>query len=164
MSKIFLTGCTHFGHANIIKLANRPFKDVKEMDNVLMENWNDTVGDDDVVYHLGDFSYKGAAHPEWYRLRLNGRHRFLQGNHDRPSWGDNYASFMHGQGKQAQKVVLFHYPIEEWDGWYRKSVHFHCHTHSHEFQTGVRRGNVTVEACEYKPIRLEEAIEKLATD
>jgi calcineurin-like phosphoesterase family protein len=54
---IFFTGCTHFGHANIIKLAQRPFASIEEMNEVLVERWNSTVGSDDTVYHLGDFSW-----------------------------------------------------------------------------------------------------------
>ncbi|MYD88260.1 MAG: hypothetical protein F4018_07610 [Acidobacteria bacterium] len=44
---------THFGHANIIRHGERPFRTLGEMDKALVANWNDTVGDDDTVYHLG---------------------------------------------------------------------------------------------------------------
>ena len=44
MSETFFTGCTHFGHANIIKLCNRPFHDVEEMNERLITNWNHVVG------------------------------------------------------------------------------------------------------------------------
>lgn len=36
----FFTSDTHFGHANIINLCNRPFKDVNHMNDMLVENWN----------------------------------------------------------------------------------------------------------------------------
>mgnify|MGYP006999198613 CR=1 FL=1 len=40
----WVIGCTHFGHANIIRLCNRPFASVEEMDRAMIENWNRTVG------------------------------------------------------------------------------------------------------------------------
>ncbi len=150
----FLTGCTHFGHANIINLANRPFDDVAAMDAALLANWNAVVGERDTVYHLGDFAFRDG---DAYAAKLNGRKVWLQGNHDPKGWGADYKKV------RCNKVsaVLFHYPIEEWDGWFRGNVHFHCHTHKPEFVSGERRGNVGVDSTGYAPIRLDMAIEKL---
>ena len=50
----------HFGHLNIIRLDNRPFTTLEEMDNKLIENWNNTVTRDDTIYILGDFSWYKA--------------------------------------------------------------------------------------------------------
>ena len=46
-NKIWITSDTHFGHANIIGLCNRPFDSVEEMDHALIDNWNARVGADD---------------------------------------------------------------------------------------------------------------------
>ncbi len=154
MSKIYLTGCTHFDHSNVIKFASRPFSNVDEMNKALLDNWNSTVNPEDTVYHLGDFFWKPSVADEY---RLNGNIIKLQGNHDRNNWGNDYVQFKY----KGVGVNLFHYPIEEWDGWYKGSTHFHCHTHGHEFVTGVRRGNVGVDSCNYKPIWIEEAIERV---
>lgn len=154
----FITGCTHFGHANIINLADRPFKDVVEMDRTLIANWNAVVGPKDTVYHLGDFAFRAAEDVEKsYVSKLNGCLVRIQGNHDPKGWGEDYMTV------KCNKVraVLFHYPIEEWDGWWRGVVHFHCHTHKPEFVSGERRGNVGVDATDFFPLRLDEAIARL---
>lgn len=52
----FFTSDTHFGHANIINLCKRPFRDVNHMNDMLVENWNSVITDDDIVFHLGDFA------------------------------------------------------------------------------------------------------------
>jgi len=62
----FFTSDHHLGHANIIRFEplNRVdergvmFESVNQMDEFLIERWNEVVGLDDLVYHLGDASYK----------------------------------------------------------------------------------------------------------
>jgi len=51
---IYFTADQHFGHANIIKLCSRPFSDVHEMDEALIENWNRRVTNGDTIYIIGD--------------------------------------------------------------------------------------------------------------
>lgn len=86
---IFFTSDQHFGHANILKYeadyrkdhSGVTFRTVKHMDDAIVANWNATVGADDTVYTLGDFSYKIATIAE-YLPRLNGRIILIAGNHD----------------------------------------------------------------------------------
>ena len=52
--KIFFTSDPHYGHRNILNFCNRPFKDTKEMEKALIENWNSVVGDNDIAFILGD--------------------------------------------------------------------------------------------------------------
>ena len=80
--KIFFTSDTHFTHNNIIKFCNRPFKDVEEMNQTLVDNWNKVVGPTDIIYHLGDFCFAGSA--EWHSIigQLNGRIHLILGNHE----------------------------------------------------------------------------------
>lgn len=84
---IFFTSDTHFGHANIIKYCKRPFTDKYEMDRVLIERWNATVGPRDIIYHLGDFSFYGATQTAQILSTLNGYKILIRGNHDK---GENY--------------------------------------------------------------------------
>lgn len=78
------TSDTHFSHANIIKYCNRPFHDVQEMNEALIETWNSVVSPDDVVYHLGDLAL-GQAIEQQIALtaRLQGHKLLVPGNHDR---------------------------------------------------------------------------------
>ena len=65
-SKVFFTSDTHFYHENIIRFCNRPFKDVEMMNETIIANWNNTIGQDDIVFHLGDFCLGGSA--EWSKI------------------------------------------------------------------------------------------------
>jgi calcineurin-like phosphoesterase family protein len=81
----FFTSDTHFGHANIIKFCDRPFRDVDHMDEQLIGNWNSIVQPEDTVWHLGDVAL--GPRERWAsRLgRLNGHIFLVPGNHDRCS-------------------------------------------------------------------------------
>ena len=67
MSKnIFVISDTHFSHVNILKFKNaagelnRPgFDSPDHMNEVIIENWNKTIKSDDIIYHLGDFTFGG---------------------------------------------------------------------------------------------------------
>lgn len=74
-SKVFFTSDTHFYHGNVIRFCNRPFENVEMMNETIISNWNNTVGLDDTVFHLGDFCLGGSA--EWTKIldRLNGQGR-----------------------------------------------------------------------------------------
>jgi calcineurin-like phosphoesterase family protein len=75
----FFTSDTHFGHTNIIKYCNRPFKSIEHMNEVLIKKWNNKVKLTDTVFHLGDFSFKGFTE---FKQKLNGNIILIQGNHD----------------------------------------------------------------------------------
>ena len=59
--KIFFTSDLHFGHENVLRFDNRPFETVEEMDEELINRWNDKVGKGDLVYVLGDLIWKTAT-------------------------------------------------------------------------------------------------------
>lgn len=81
-SEIFFVSDTHFGHTNIIKYCNRPFNNVDEMDEALINNWNAKVPKDGIVYHLGDFAWGSINYWKKIREQLNGEIILIYGNHD----------------------------------------------------------------------------------
>lgn len=105
----------HFGHKNIIQYDNRPFDSVEEMDKALIQLWNETVGSDDIVYILGDFSWYKEDKTAFILGCLNGHKVLVKGNHDHisPKVARNfdriceYAEIKDGD----EKVILSHYPI-----------------------------------------------------
>jgi len=87
MPKVFFIADTHFGHNEIISYENRPFKNISEMDNILISNWNNIVSDD-TVFLLGDFSAYSKEKSQEICHMLKGKKFLVMGNHDTQS--ENY--------------------------------------------------------------------------
>ena len=101
---IWFTSDTHFGHANVIKYCKRPYKDVTEMNEMLVVNWNSVVKPDDTVYFLGDFSLSFTA-VETYTKRLMGRKIMIAGNHDFCHPAHKKSRTFDAQTKWEQKYI-----------------------------------------------------------
>ena len=172
-SRTWMIADTHFGHANIIRHGERPFRTLGEMNAALVANWNETVGDGDTVYHLGDFS----GPPMDRRIEeiaegLRGRIVLIAGNHDRIS-PRMAAAFTRVTGPQKVRtsvngirgVALSHVPLHQAGtdepGKITVSGNLHGHIHQRTSPTPLHC-NVCVEHTAYRPIRLEEAVERLA--
>lgn len=85
--KVFFTSDTHFGHERKVKAKLVPFKSVEEMNSELVRRWNNKVGPEDLVYHIGDFGdYE-------YIKQLNGRVVLICGNNELKDAGKNFESF-----------------------------------------------------------------------
>ena len=132
--KTFVISDTHFGHTNIIKYIDRPFTDVKQMDDTMIERWNSVVGPDDWVWHLGDFAF--TKDKDECRLlfdKLNGHKALIVGNHDSPfvrkclPWREVH--YLYDLKWDGMHVILCHYPIEEWNRKHHKAIHLHGHVH-----------------------------------
>lgn len=79
----YFTSDLHFGHKNVIKYCNRPYKSVEEMDKVIIETWNQQVSDSDSVYFMGDFGInKNKCLDSGLVRQLNGKKYMILGNHD----------------------------------------------------------------------------------
>jgi calcineurin-like phosphoesterase family protein len=84
MSNVFHISDTHFGHERIISLCDRPFKDVYHMNETIVDNWNQVVEPEDIVYHHGDVALGRIVDSLPHVGRLNGHIVLIEGNHDRP--------------------------------------------------------------------------------
>lgn len=132
----WITSDLHFGHKNILKFCpkTRPFTDVNQMDEYLIAHWNSVVGEDDVVFHLGDFSFYGTEKTERIIDRLNGTIVWVRGNHDKTLAGilQKRGIFMHEYIEckfDGHKVCMMHFPLAEWNQKYRGAIHLHGHQH-----------------------------------
>lgn len=160
---IYFTSDLHFGHKNIIKLCEEPFSSIEERDALIIKNWNSVVTDEDSVYVLGDISWYPIAKTCELVSKLNGKIHIIIGNHD--SKKDLKTLLNLGLivdykvyeelAIDRKKICLFHYPIEEWNGWYRNSIHLHGHIHGTNFKTARNRYDVGVNANNYTPVSLD---------
>ena len=170
----YYTSDLHFNHTNIIKYEDRPFKDSKEMDEFLIQKWNDRVLKGDEVYVLGDFAFSDGLYANDLLKRLNGQKFLIKGNHDKFLqdgafnrslfvWIRDYAKI----NDDGNKVILFHYPIAVWDCCHHGSIHLYGHVHSNKDnhhplllnlpETAI---NVGVDVNDYEPKTLRELLNK----
>ena len=59
-SEVWFTSDTHFGQENIIRYCGRPFRNAEEMNAELIRRWRETLPEDGIVFHLGDFAHGGS--------------------------------------------------------------------------------------------------------
>ncbi|MCM3109860.1 metallophosphoesterase family protein [Lederbergia lenta] len=110
---------THFSHRNILDFENRPYYSVEEMDEIMIENWNSTISNEDIVYHLGDFCLSNQDRHIEIIKRLNGKIRIVKGNHDYSNTMKKlhpYLDEYHEVGQyikaSKQQIWLTHYPMQ----------------------------------------------------
>jgi calcineurin-like phosphoesterase family protein len=138
MNDIWFTSDTHFYHKNILKFCpnTRTGSDYLEMTEDLIHNWNRDVRKGDRVYLLGDVCFSNAVDTRNVLRRLNGQIHLVYGNHDRVIQSnrdiqqmftsiDNYKEIKIGQ----QKVVLFHFPMLEWNSMHHGAYALFGHVH-----------------------------------
>lgn len=133
--KNFVISDLHLDHENIIKLADRPFKNLDEMQKTIIDNWNKVVSKEDTVYILGDFAKRNI---DQYLKQLNGKKILIAGNHDPKNISKiskelGYEKVYNGIVEISlgdKNFVLSHYPINSWNGMYRNTIHLYGHIHS----------------------------------
>jgi len=136
MANIFFTADTHFGHALMTaesRRCPRPWATAEEMTEALIANWNATVGEKDIVYHLGDVSFLKAGQTFDVLRRLNGFKHLVRGNHDNLNQ-QNLAEFesvadLKEIKVEGQRIVLCHYALMTWNKMHNGSWMLHGHSH-----------------------------------
>jgi len=161
MQNVFLISDMHFGHSNIIKYENRPFKSVVEMDETIIGNWNKAVQRDDKVFILGDVSFYGVDKTKDIIEKLNGYKTLIIGNHDK----DRSLKWWRDTGIQEvyqypiiynQFYILSHEPVYLSVNMPYANIHGHIH---HLKYADNQYFNVSVECIDYTPINFETAKE-----
>ena len=150
--KVFITSDTHYGHKNICRgvtawrlpdgsipeSQTRNFETIDEMNDVIINNINSVVGQDDVLIHLGDWSFGGFENIQKFRDRILCKEiHLILGNHDhhiennREGCQEFFASVNHYTKLmyKYETLVLMHYPIDSWDGLNKGHIHLHGHCH-----------------------------------
>jgi calcineurin-like phosphoesterase family protein len=189
MSNIWFTSDTHYGHSNITgaKVSNwkngfRNFNSVWEMNQALVEGINKYVGEDDILYHLGDWSFGGVHNIIHFRNSLICKNiHLIKGNHDQHivdkqiKFGETFFNpidlfssvnqvleVSHGK----HKFFLSHYPHLSWHHAYKGVIMLHGHEHGsfNNLNQNTLRMDVGVDSAkllvgEMRPFRIEEIID-----
>ncbi len=175
----WFTSDLHFGHKNIIKYSKRPFKDTVEMDEVLINNINNLVKPDDVLWFLGDFMF-GPSDPtkfldkaKEYLSRMHCKHiNLIWGNHDPRPYHNKPKEFMKWMGfaqlfesnstladikVEGQRITLCHYAMQLWYKMDDYSWHLYGHSHgSLPDNPNSLSFDVGVDCHNYKPLSFYE--------
>jgi len=172
MTKTYITSDLHFGHRNIMNFCPvtraRYRNDVDYMNEAMIKEWNEIVNPEDTVYILGDVAFLPAAKAVSIMRRLNGTKILIEGNHDRkllndPVFRSCFAEvhkylWMTYDGTQ---VIMFHYPIAEWDQMHRGAVHFHGHLHGNTSgMEKYRCVDVGMDSTGWIVLEMEDAIRR----
>lgn len=159
----------HFGHDNIIKLCNRPFPSIAEMDAAILANYTSRIGPDDDFWIVGDLSFGRSASKRGYleRLfaRLPGRKHLVRGNHDNSAIAELPWASVHDivEVKDGdRRFVLCHYPMITWHGARRGALQLFGHVHGN--WRGTRNSlNVGVDVWDFRPVRADDIVARAET-
>lgn len=177
MNNTFIIGDCHFYHKNIIRYCNRPWNsgvdfngnlvvtddDVEQMNNALIENWNNVVSDNSIVYVNGDFCFGNIEKVKNIVSQLRGKKYIVLGNHDKHKIKDYYDA---GFDKVYDKpiliynfILLSHEPIQ----WIKDGdvyMNIYAHVHNQEMYKDFTSNTFcsSAERINYTPIKLSEII------
>jgi calcineurin-like phosphoesterase family protein len=146
--QLFFTSDTHYMHKNICRgVTNwtdandltRDFKTLDEMNDRIVNGINMLVGQDDILFHLGDWSFGGFERIEEFRNRINCKNiHLVLGNHDHHIERDREGirrlftsvhQYVELEVDKQYNYVLMHYPIMSWNKMNDGTIHLHGHVH-----------------------------------
>jgi calcineurin-like phosphoesterase family protein len=160
-SEIYFTADTHFGHGKMAE--HRHFLSVEDMDDALIQRWNEVVPPKGIVYHLGDVSFANRARTEIILAQLNGRWRLVAGNHDKGhSRKNHYARFEWIKDyyemevtDTGRRLVLCHFPFRTWNRAHYGAWNLHGHSHGNLPSVGGQM-DVGVDTHDLRPYTYAE--------
>lgn len=187
--KLFFTSDTHYNHSNICSATTnwanaerltRKFDSLEMMNKTLVDNINNTVGENDVLIHLGDWSFGGFDSIKAFREQIKCKNvHLVLGNHDhhilnnKHNIRDIFSSvreymFLNVRRPSKTKVgfvdkhsfVCMHYPIASWNGMGDGVIHLHGHVHfpAHLRVANGKAMDVGVDGNGLRPISLDEIL------
>lgn len=169
MSRIFFTADAHLGHEAIIKYANRPFRNLDHMHDEIIKRWNEKVTPDDLIYHIGDFAFKGCA--KEFEDKLNGTIVHIRGNHDKNN-GVNTALLYTVMQHAGLIIYATHIPpLEDQRGTIESNIVDICdiilcgHVHDNWKWSLIRNKycvNVGVDVWNFQPINIQSVLKLIA--
>ena len=187
--RLFLTSDSHYNHSNICRATSnwtdgsktRDFKSLDHMNTAIVDAINDKVGENDVLIHLGDWSFGGFENIKEFRDRIVCKNiHLILGNHDHHIERDKdgirslFKSVHHytvldlrrpGNGKEMDKysMVLCHFPIASWDSMNTGRIHLHGHVHlgPHNKIAEGRAMDVGADGNGLSPYSLDEILKLL---
>lgn len=123
-----------------VNYDNRPFANIEEMHQYMLQNWNKKITNADTVYILGDIALRGKNDALIALVaQLRGKKVLIKGNHDDLSdyrykqlFSEicDYKELTDNFDGEAYKLVLCHYPILMWNGQHRGAILLYGHTHN----------------------------------
>ena len=184
--QLFFTSDTHYSHSNICSATTnwsvnngyaRKFDSLEDMNQRLVDNINFLVQEDDILIHLGDWSFGGFDKIEEFRSQINCKNIHLTfGNHDHHiernkegiqrlfSSVQQYLRLevRRPNGKLVEKFsfICMHYPIASWHDMNQGVIHLHGHVHlpSHLRIADGKAMDVGVDGNGLEPISLDEVL------
>jgi len=173
--EIFFTSDTHFCHDKKFLYEPRGFKNIDEMNETLIENWNKVVKPNDIVYHLGDTMLNDNEKGIECFKRLNGQIFIIWGNHDTENrnnqlfeacihklYGGWYAFIIK---YEKIRFYLSHYPTltSYYDDKHFNKHLINLHGHTHQKTNWIDPRNpfvyhIGVDSHNYTPVHIDEVI------
>lgn len=165
-TRIFLISDLHLNHENIIRYCKRPFHTKKEMNEVLVNNWNNTVRASDLIFFLGDLAFGTNSRSIDYWLdKLNGKKVFIRGNHDTQPFTKALEAPNHYFIRyKEQSFMLTHNPLrpQYWNDWVIHGEKHNNNLEKYPFMNKKEKTiNVSVEVINYKPVSLNKIISEI---
>lgn len=145
-------------------LRDRQFKHMDDMNEAIIERWNDRIDHRDIVYHLGNVSSGTQNQTKEILKQLNGRLNLIVGNKDSNSNVLSLRNMLASCNYRLEITVnryiltLNHYPQRRWNEDYKPNsfmLHGYCR-HDMPPEFGKLTLDVGVDGFSLKPLHFEE--------